>query len=102
MSESDNRTRVRDAVERRSSLEGMRKSFQTIAERQNENACRIPDLESRKERLRKTKESSVGNEELFVQAISTLRENGFMVIIAKTAEAAVKQGEREGRRYGVV
>ncbi len=102
MSESDNRTRVKDAVERRSSLEGMRKSFQTIAERQNENACRIPDLESRKERLRKTKESSVGNEELFVQAISTLRENGFRVIIAKTAEAAVKKVKEELKGYDLV
>jgi L-lactate utilization protein LutB/heterodisulfide reductase subunit B len=102
MSESDSRKRVKAAVEDRSSLDGMRRSFKTIVDRQNENAGRIPDLESRKERLRKSKESSVGNEELLVQAISTLRENGFRVILAKTAEAAIREVKEELKGYDLV
>lgn len=73
----------------------MRRSFQTILARQKENLGRIPDLESRKQRLRKTKEESVGNETLFTQAVATLRENGFRVILTKTAEAAIKQIKAE-------
>ncbi|MCJ7464999.1 MAG: hypothetical protein MUO81_09710, partial [Thermoplasmata archaeon] len=88
MTEADLRERIREAVEDRAALDGMRKSFKTILERQKENASRIPDLESRKERLRKTKESSVGNEDLFIQALAVLRENGFRVVMAKNADAA--------------
>jgi L-lactate utilization protein LutB len=102
MIESTARSRVRKAVEERSSLDGMRKSFRTIQARQMENASRIPDLDQRKERLRSMKEASVGNEQLFVQAVATLRENGFRVIIAKTAEAAVKQIEHELKGYNLV
>jgi L-lactate utilization protein LutB len=102
MNDSTARSRVRKAVEERSSLDGMRKSFRTIEARQRENAPRIPDLEQRKERLRNAKEASVGNEQLFMQALSTLRENGFRVIIAKTAEAAVKQIEHELKGYDLV
>lgn len=87
--------RVKNAVDNKQELDGMRKSFRTILARQKENSGRIQDLEARKERLRKTKESSVGNEELFNQAISTLRENGFRVILAKTAAAAIKQIKAE-------
>ena len=87
--------RVKDAVDNKHELDGMRKSFRTILARQRENSGRIQDLEARKERLRKTKESSVGNEELFNQAISILRENGFRVILAKTAAAAMKQIKAE-------
>ncbi len=82
--------KVSKAVAERSSLEGMRRSFRTIQDRQRENACRIPELGARKERLRKTKESSVGNTELFTKALLTLRENGFRVILAKSAESAVR------------
>ena len=80
----------------------MRNSFKTIADRQKENACRIPDIESRKERLRRTKESSVGNEELFVQAVAVLRENGFRVILAKTADAAIRKVREEIKGYDLV
>ena len=102
MIDSTVRSRVRRAVEERSSLDGMRRSFRTIRTRQKDNAARIPDLDQRKERLRSVKEASVGNEQLFVQAVSTLRENGFRVIIAKTAEAAVKQIEHELKGYDLV
>jgi L-lactate dehydrogenase complex protein LldG len=82
--------RIRKAVQDTASLEGMRKSFKTIKNRQKQNAARIPDIEARKERLRKTKESSVGNEELFTRALAVLQENGFRVLIAKNAEAAIR------------
>jgi L-lactate utilization protein LutB len=102
MIDSKERSRVRRAVEDRSSLDGMRKSFRTIQKRQKDNASRMPDLDQRQERLRSVKEASVGNEPLFVQAVSRLRENGFRVLIAKTAAAAVKQIEHELDGYHLV
>jgi L-lactate utilization protein LutB/heterodisulfide reductase subunit B len=102
MTEADLRERIREAVEDRTALDGMRRSFKTILGRQKENASRIPDLESRKDRLRKMKESSVGNEDLFTQALAVLRENGFRVVIAKTAEAAVRKIKDELQGYDLV
>src|SRR5512137_3052787 len=90
MADTNQRARVRKAVEERSSLDGMRKSFRTILDRQRETASRIPELEERKERLRKTKESSVGNNELFCETLAVLRENGFRVAVVKTSEAALR------------
>lgn len=90
MADTDHRARVRKAVEERSSLDGMRNSFRTILDRQRETTSRIPELEERKERLRKTKEFSVGNNELFCEALAVLRENGFRVAVAKTSEAALR------------
>lgn len=83
--------RVRNAVKNRANLDGMRRSFRTITDRQKENSARIPDLEDRKDRLRKTKESSVGRQELLAQALASLRENGFRVVLLKSAESARKQ-----------
>ncbi len=83
--------RVRDAVSDPHNLDGMRKAFRTIVERQKENAARVPDLEARKERLRKSKDASVGNEELLAQALAVLKENGFRVVLLKTADAARRQ-----------
>ena len=102
MTDADHRARVRKAVEARHSLDGMRKSFRTILDRQQENVSRIPDLEARKERLRKTKEASVGNEKLFCQALAVLRENGFRVAIAKTPEAALKMIKEELKGQKIV
>lgn len=96
------RERVRKRAEDRGSLDGMRKSFKTILDRQRENETRIPDFEARKERLRKTKETSVGNEQLLTQAIAILRENGFRVIVAKTAEAAMRKLKDEVQGYKLV
>ena len=89
------RERVKIRAEDRASLDGMRKSFKTILDRQSENAKKIPDIEARKDRLRRTKESSVGNEELLTRSLATLRENGFRVIIAKTADSAVRKLKEE-------
>lgn len=95
MTEERTRARVHSATKDRSALDGMRRSFRTILERQRENAHRISDIDSRKDRLRRTKESSVGNEELFCQALATLQDNGFRVIVAKTAEDAARAVSRE-------
>jgi L-lactate dehydrogenase complex protein LldF len=91
----DVRERVRKAVDNTRSLEGMRNSFRAILDRQRANAARLPDIESRKERLRKLKEECVGDEELFSLAIAMLEENGCKVVLAKDAEAAVKAVQRE-------
>ena len=87
--------RVKEAVENRDDLDGMRKSFHTILARQKENQGKIPDLGARKERLRKTKEESVGDEALLAHALETLQDNGFRVVMCKTAEAAVRQIKTE-------
>jgi len=94
--------RVSKAVAERASLDGMRRSFETIEARQRENARRIPDLEDRKERLCKTKESSVGNEELFQEAVAVLRSNGFRVVLARTAEGALRAISDEVRDHRLV
>ena len=39
---------------------------------------------------------------MFLQALSTLRENGFRVIVAKTAEAAIREIEHELKGYDLV
>lgn len=84
------REEVRRAVEDRRSLDAMRRSFDTILARQAENASRVPDIDQRRDRLRRLKEECVGDERLLARAMSTLRENGFRVIMAKSADAAVK------------
>jgi len=73
-----------------SSLDGMKRSFEEILQRQKENASRIPDVERRKEWLRRTKESSVGNRGLLDEAIRVLKGNGFRVIVADGRKAALK------------
>jgi len=90
MTEECVKARVEDATRDRRPLDGMRRSFRTILERQGENAGRIPDIGSRKERLRRTKEASVGNEQMFCQAMAALQGNGFRVLVAKTADDAVR------------
>lgn len=94
--------RVQVAVRDASSLDGMRSSFRTIRQRQAENAHRVPDLKERQERLRRVKESSVGDLELFGQAVAALRENGFRVVLAKTRDAALKAVREEVRGHDLV
>lgn len=89
------RDKVRKAVEERDSLDGMRRSFETIVERRRANAKRFPDLKSRKERLRELKEFCVGNDEVFAEAVASLRENGCRVILAKTSGSAIDFIARE-------
>lgn len=102
MTEESARARIEKAASDRRALDGMRRSFRTILDRQRENADRIPDLESRKERLRKTKESSVRDEGLFCQALANLQGNGFRVVVAKTAEDAVRVVREELKGHDLV
>jgi L-lactate utilization protein LutB len=103
MTESGIRAKVQNAIDEPSKLDGMRRSFKTILDRQKENSDRVPDLLARKDRLRRTKEASVGNEELLSKAIAVLRENGFRVVLVKSAESAVKlvRDELKGYRHVV-
>src|SRR4030067_2332477 len=102
MTEMDYGSRIRKAVEERGTLDGMRRSFDNISARQRENLDRIPDIEDRKKRLRGTKEASVGNQELLDRALSNMRENGFRVVIAKTAKAATALIAKELSGYDLV
>lgn len=102
MTEPHYGAKIHKAVQGRASLDGMRKSFRTIEDRQKENADRFPDLQARKDRLRKTKESSVGDEKLLAKAISVLRENGLRVAMAKTPAAAVRMVLEELKGYDLV
>lgn len=102
MTEDSIKALVEKAVVDRRALEGMRRSFRTILDRQRENAGRVPDLEARKERLRRTKESAVGNDELFCRAVANLQGNGFRVVVTKTAEDAVRAIREELRGHDLV
>lgn len=97
---------VRKKVERAmgppSSLDGMRHAFEEILQRQKENASRIPDIERRKEWLRRTKESSVGNRLLLDEAMRVLEENGFRVILADSGQAALRIVRDEVGAVGLV
>jgi len=86
----DIREKTSRVLEDPSRLEGMRRAFEEILRRQRENSPRITDLESRKERLRRTKESSVGDRRLFDDALRVLRENGCRTIVAQSNEDALK------------
>jgi len=65
----------------------LRKAFETVKERQKKDIP--PDLEEKKIRLKKTREFSVGNEELLNQAIKKLETNGIKVFPAKSKEEAL-------------
>lgn len=97
------RARLKKLIDEQDSLEGMRSSFKTIQERQKENLPLIKDLEERKERLRRVKKESIGNDGLIKAALKSLENNGFRVEIAKDDAEAVKILMREiGREKLVV
>ncbi|NMC58047.1 MAG: LUD domain-containing protein, partial [Candidatus Methanofastidiosa archaeon] len=70
-------------------LVALRKAFKTTRDRQKDNKILFPDLEERKERLKKAREFSIGNKELLSQAIKNFEKNGFKVFYAKTKDEAV-------------
>lgn len=70
-------------------VRAIRNAFDTVKKRQKDNINRISNLEERKNRLRKVKESSIGNQKLIDLAIKNLRSNGIKVQIAKTKEDAL-------------
>ncbi len=71
----------------------LRKAFETVKYRQQKN---IPkDYREKIQKLKGTRESSVGNKELLEKAIKRLKENGIRVVIAKDREEAVKTIQQE-------
>ena len=89
------RAKLKRLIEEQDSLDGMRAAFRTTQERQNENLALIDDLEGRRERLRRVKAESIGNDALFKKAIGRLEANGFRVIVAKDEGEAVSVLLRE-------
>jgi hypothetical protein len=65
----------------------LRKAFETVKERQKKDIP--PDLDEKKIRLKKIRESSVGNEDFLNQAIKRLETNGIKVFPAKSKEEAL-------------
>lgn len=65
----------------------MRNAFKTLKERQKHHT--IPDLEERKQRLRKIREDGVGNDDLLKQAAQNLEKNNFKVIWASDGGEAI-------------
>lgn len=76
-------------------IAAIRRAFDTVKKRQKKNMNRIPDLKEKKARLRRAREEGVGNEELLNTAIQNLRENGFRVYLANTAEDAISRIKTE-------
>jgi len=89
------RQRLKKLIEEQDSLEGMRNAFRTTRVRQRENAHLIPDLEARKERLRRVKSESIGNDSLFNTAVERLRSNGFRIEFARDDAHAIEILVRE-------
>jgi len=89
---------VKNSIKEAKKMASMRKAFETVKERQKKNMP--PDFDERKARLRKMKEFSVGNDELFKKAVLNLRQNGIEVKIASTRIEALKfiVQEVEGER----
>ncbi len=65
----------------------LRKAFDSVKERQKKDSP--PDLNEKKIRLKKTREFSVGNEELLKKTIKKLEENGVRVFPVKGKDEAV-------------
>lgn len=64
-------------------IDTMRKSFELVKKRQNDNLNKLPDIKERKERLKEVRKRSVGDKELIEEAVKNLRENGIKVIRAE-------------------
>ena len=81
---------INEAVRRSERFEPMRQAFRSIIEKRERNASRIPDLEERLERLKRARESTVGDAALLEQAIENLEANGFRVRRAGDAAEAAR------------
>jgi L-lactate dehydrogenase complex protein LldG len=82
--------RVAEALESSEKLESMRAAFRSVIEKQQQNEERFPDLDERRERLRRVREECVGNAGLLDEAIGNLETNRFRVLRAKDASEAVR------------
>ncbi|NYT04725.1 MAG: 4Fe-4S dicluster domain-containing protein [Candidatus Methanofastidiosa archaeon] len=83
------KNKINEPLKNKEKLIALRKAFKTTRDRQNENKLLFPDLEDRKERLRKIRDFSIGNKELLSQAIKNFEKNGFRVFYANTKKDAV-------------
>lgn len=68
--------------------EAMSKALASVIKRQTDNSARFPGLDRMKEELREVRSFSVGNEELFGEAVENLRKNNFKVRVAETLDEA--------------
>ncbi|KYC44940.1 MAG: hydrogenase MvhADGHdrABC CoB-CoM heterodisulfide reductase subunit B [Candidatus Methanofastidiosum methylothiophilum] len=78
------KNKINGPLKNKEKLIALRKAFNTTRDRQNENKVSFPDLSERKERLKKTRDFSIGNKELLAQAINNFEKNGFRVYYANT------------------
>lgn len=69
--------------------ENLKKAFDSVMIRQKENSGRLP-LSEMKERLKRTREGSVGEESLLKEALENLRKNNFKVQIVRSYDEAFK------------
>ncbi len=76
-------------------LEPMRAAFRSVIEKQVRNAGRMGDLDARLERLRATRESSVGDRALYDRAVANLEANRFRVRAASGAAEAIEMVRTE-------
>lgn len=67
----------------------MRAAFEAVVNTHEQNAGRVPDLAERRERLRRVREKSVGDEGLIRHAVANLEANGFAVRWARDSSEAV-------------
>jgi len=82
-----------------SEVKALRKAFNSVKERQ---AQQLPsNFIERKKRLASSRELCVGNEELLVRTIASLKKNGMKVHLAKDKEEAVNiiLDELDGEKF---
>ncbi|HNR45315.1 MAG TPA: LUD domain-containing protein [Methanofastidiosum sp.] len=83
------KNKIDTPLKNKEKLIALRKAFKTTRDRQNDNKFLFPDLDQRKERLKKSRDFSIGNKDLLCQAIKNFEKNGFKVFYSKTKEDAI-------------
>ena len=83
------KNKINQPLKNKEKLIALRRAFKTTRDRQNENKDLFPDLNKRKERLKKVRDVSIGNKDLLSQSIKNLEKNGFRVFYANTKEEAI-------------
>jgi L-lactate utilization protein LutB len=94
-SPSPGRIREANKQPKAHNLDAMRRAFNLVRKRQRSNSHRIPDLDTRKKRLRQARKKAVGNQALLRCAADNLRQNGIKVYTAVNAEEALSLVIRE-------
>ncbi|OQC51074.1 MAG: CoB--CoM heterodisulfide reductase iron-sulfur subunit D [Euryarchaeota archaeon ADurb.Bin023] len=89
VTEAHLKNKISKPLKNKGKLIALRKAFKTTRERQEENISLFPDLEQRINRLKQTRDFSIGNKELLSQAIKKFENNGFRVFYADTKKDAV-------------